>query len=199
MTLKEKAKTYSFWISLVSAALILARTIAEYCGVEINHNLVLSVATGICGILVIIGILSGPKSSKKIEDLQKETQLIEESNNQTIQKIKEDIQKNMENMTIEEQLEFLRNNQNMQETNVEPIIEQKEEQKIVEELDKQEIKEETFEENAQETFSVEDTHAEETHENQENSKDDKYLFIGEMSREELKEILSLILEKLELI
>jgi len=62
MTLKDKAKTYNFWISLVSAAVLIARIIGNKFNVFIDTTLIMDITTGLCSIFVILGILSAPKS-----------------------------------------------------------------------------------------------------------------------------------------
>mgnify|MGYP003571272703 CR=1 FL=1 len=61
MTLKDKMKQYNFWISLVSACLLVARIIAHKFNYEIDSSLVMDVTTGLCGIFVILGIISAPQ------------------------------------------------------------------------------------------------------------------------------------------
>lgn len=79
MTLKDKMKQYNFWISLVSAVLLVARIIAGKFNYEIDSSLVMDVTTGLCGIFVILGLISAPqktvtkiveniKSVSKVED-----------------------------------------------------------------------------------------------------------------------------------
>lgn len=68
MTIKDKMKTYNFWISLVSAVLLLLRIIGTKYDFEIDSSLVMDVTTGLCGIFVVLGIISAPqKNSAKIE------------------------------------------------------------------------------------------------------------------------------------
>lgn len=62
MTLKDKAKTYNFWISLVSAAVLIARIVGDKFNIFIDTTLIMDITTGLCSIFVILGILSAPKS-----------------------------------------------------------------------------------------------------------------------------------------
>ena len=62
MTLKDKAKTYNFWISLVSAAVLIVRIIGNKFNIFIDTTLIMDITTGLCSIFVILGILSAPKS-----------------------------------------------------------------------------------------------------------------------------------------
>lgn len=66
MTLKDKAKTYNFWISLVSAAVLIARIIGNKFNVFIDTTLIMDITTGLCSIFVILGILSAPKAANII-------------------------------------------------------------------------------------------------------------------------------------
>ena len=61
--LKDKMKTYNFWISLVSAVLLVARLIAGKFNIEIDSSLVMDVTTGLCGIFVVLGIISAPQKT----------------------------------------------------------------------------------------------------------------------------------------
>lgn len=114
MTLKEKAKTYSFWVSLVSIALIIFRTVIEQFNLNISQNLVTSIITGVCGLLVLFGLISSPSKEKykQIEEYQNQAEQIMKEQQSVLDTIKEDINKHMENfenMTIQEQIEYLKN------------------------------------------------------------------------------------------
>ena len=61
MTLKERMKQYNFWISLVSAVLLVARILGTKFGFEIDSSLVMDVTTGLCGVFVVLGIISAPQ------------------------------------------------------------------------------------------------------------------------------------------
>lgn len=56
-------KTYNFWISLVSAVLLVARLVASKFNVEIDSSLVMDITTGLCGIFVVLGIISAPQKT----------------------------------------------------------------------------------------------------------------------------------------
>ena len=69
MSIKDKMKQYNFWISLVSACLLVARLVASKFNYEIDSSLVMDITTGLCGIFVIMGIISAPtKIVTKIVD-----------------------------------------------------------------------------------------------------------------------------------
>ena len=72
MTLKERMKQYNFWISLVSAVLLVARILGTKFGFEIDSSLVMDVTTGLCGVFVVLGIISAPQ--KVVTKIQTEFQ-----------------------------------------------------------------------------------------------------------------------------
>ena len=110
MTLKEKTKTCSFWISLVSCLMIIIKTVVEQFDINISQNIYNGVITAICALLVLFGIFCSPNKSKEqtLAELQEQSQeLIQEQQN-NINSIKEEIDSNMEElekMTIQEQIE----------------------------------------------------------------------------------------------
>lgn len=58
MRIKEKIRNKGFWISLVSAAVM----ILQAFGLKIDAPVVNEILTGVLGILVILGIVSDPSS-----------------------------------------------------------------------------------------------------------------------------------------
>lgn len=83
MTLKEKSKTYNFWISIVSAAVLIARIIGDKFNIFIDTTLIMDITTGLCSIFVILGILSAPKSTGSQQNNQEITALNNSSINNT--------------------------------------------------------------------------------------------------------------------
>jgi len=105
MTLKDKMKTYNFWISLVSACLLIARIIGDKFGFSVDSGLVMDVTTGVCGIFVILGIISAPQKNT----INKGDTIIENTNqttiapnlvsyNDTFLEMEEKLQKNIQNI-----------------------------------------------------------------------------------------------------
>ena len=64
MTIKDKMKTYNFWISLVSAILLIVQVIGDKYGFSVDSGLVIDITTGVCGIFVILGIISTPQKNQ---------------------------------------------------------------------------------------------------------------------------------------
>lgn len=69
MTLKEKIKSYSFWVSLTSALVLILKVIGSKFGFNIDATLASDIITSLCSILVITGIIVTP-SSKAVKDLE---------------------------------------------------------------------------------------------------------------------------------
>lgn len=60
MKLKDRIKTYNFWISLSSAIFILIKLLGEQFGFSVNESVFNDFITTLCGILVILGIIVPP-------------------------------------------------------------------------------------------------------------------------------------------
>ena len=104
-------KTYSFWISLVSAVLIIIRILGEYFGWFINEKLVMDIVTGICGVLVLLGILSSPTKGEEtventIDQIKQEVENSSQEQKELQSQIKEDLSES--SLTIAEQIEKLK-------------------------------------------------------------------------------------------
>jgi len=105
MTLKDKMRTYNFWISLVSAIVLLMRVIGNTYGFSVDSGLIMDLTTGVCGIFVILGIISAPQKNT----INKGDTIIENTNqttiapnlvsyNDTFLEMEEKLQKNIQNI-----------------------------------------------------------------------------------------------------
>ena len=65
MKLKDRIKTYSFWVSLTSAIILIVKLIAQKYGFAIDELFISDLVTTICGLLVILGIIVIPKADVK--------------------------------------------------------------------------------------------------------------------------------------
>ena len=76
MDLKQKIRTYNFWISLSAAILIVVRLVGQSLGFVVDSVLFMDIATAVCGVLVVLGIIIMPasqqttKKDKKSKDKQ---------------------------------------------------------------------------------------------------------------------------------
>lgn len=58
--LKDKLKSYSFWVSLASAILLLVQTIGRPLGLVIDESTYMSIVNSVLGVFVVLGIISHP-------------------------------------------------------------------------------------------------------------------------------------------
>ena len=79
MTLKEKIKSYSFWVSLASAIVLILKVIGTKFGFTIDASLASDLITSICSVLVITGIIVTPtsKANADLEALHSKTTIKE--------------------------------------------------------------------------------------------------------------------------
>ena len=82
MNLKDKIRTYNFWISLASAVLVFLRLLGQIVGFEIDSSSFMDIVTALCGILVVLGIIIMPTSSKASTKVETEvkSQVKEQTN-----------------------------------------------------------------------------------------------------------------------
>lgn len=66
--LKNKVKNYGFWMSLTGAVILMLQTFGNYCGFSINSVAIESIITSICGVLVVLGIISNPEKGYGFSD-----------------------------------------------------------------------------------------------------------------------------------
>lgn len=67
MKLKERIKTYNFWVSLTSALFLIINLIGQKFGFRVDESIFNDVITALCGILVLLGIIAPP--SKKLDSI----------------------------------------------------------------------------------------------------------------------------------
>lgn len=60
MKLKDRIKTYNFWLSLAGAIYLIISSIGKRFDFSIDQNLYNDIFTSICSIFVLLGIISGP-------------------------------------------------------------------------------------------------------------------------------------------
>ena len=87
MDLKYKIRTYNFWISLSASVLIVLRLLGQSLGFEIDSSLFMDIATAVCGVLVVLGIIIMPTASvekkAKKQDAEKDPQSLEDEGQET--------------------------------------------------------------------------------------------------------------------
>lgn len=80
--LLARMKTYNFWISLVSAVILVLRIIGDKFNFFVDATLIMDITTGLCGIFVVLGIISAPsgKKEEKMEQVENATGRFEQIN-----------------------------------------------------------------------------------------------------------------------
>ena len=89
--LKEKLKSYRFWVSLASAILLLVQAIGGPLGLSVDEETYMSIVNSALGVFVVLGIISHPaqnlfaknkETADKEENInaEDETDRIEENN-----------------------------------------------------------------------------------------------------------------------
>lgn len=71
MNIKEKMKSYSFWVSLTSAVVLVVKLIGQKYGFVIDDGFISDLVTSLCGILVILGIIVLPAKKDNKEEKTK--------------------------------------------------------------------------------------------------------------------------------
>ena len=61
--MKNKIKSYTFWIGLSGAVVILVQSIGKLFGLNIEGSLIENVIMSICGVLVVLGIVTKPENT----------------------------------------------------------------------------------------------------------------------------------------
>ena len=62
MKLKDRIKTYNFWVSLSSAIFLIIKLLGHQFGFSVDESLFSDLITSLCSILVILGIIVPPTS-----------------------------------------------------------------------------------------------------------------------------------------
>ena len=104
MTLKNRIKTYNFWVSLSSAIFLLLKVLGNQFGFKVDESLFSDLFTSLCGILVILGIIVPPTSKINYDakfSLNNEEQ---KSNNSVTQSSDETSKNNDEQSPLNENL-----------------------------------------------------------------------------------------------
>ena len=58
-------KSYKFWVALSGGLTIVGKTIAEACGITLDEKLIDTLIMSMCGILVAVGLVEGPKGNSE--------------------------------------------------------------------------------------------------------------------------------------
>lgn len=59
--MKERLKSYKFWVSFSGAVVVLLKTLGQAFGFEVNESVIDGIIMGVCGVLVAMGLVEKPK------------------------------------------------------------------------------------------------------------------------------------------
>ena len=104
----NRFKTYAFWVALSSAIVIFVQSVGNLFGFEIESSTIENVIMSICGVLVVLGIVTkAPEQKNSQDDSIMIEKLVDETNTQmeTNQSLVED--KSIEEEETETQQEYI--------------------------------------------------------------------------------------------
>ena len=81
LNLKNKIKNYGFWVSLLSILFLITKQILNKCGISIDEFFITEIISGICFLLITLGVISNPESGKGYNDIKQD--ISESINNPT--------------------------------------------------------------------------------------------------------------------
>lgn len=101
MKLKDRIKTYNFWVSLSSAVFLFLKVIGNQVGFKVSETMFSDLITSLCGILVILGIIVPPS----YKPLETQTDSVSESNDlkSNYDKPVDDLNVTLENASINQE------------------------------------------------------------------------------------------------
>lgn len=71
MKLRDKIKSYSFWVSLASAVILILKLLGNRFGFSVDETMVSDIFTALCSILVLLGIIVVPSYNQTTSSNQK--------------------------------------------------------------------------------------------------------------------------------
>lgn len=105
----NKFKTYAFWIALSGAVIIFIQSVGDLFGFTIDGGLIENVIMSICGIMVVLGIVSKPTLEQKTDRVEEKNdngniKIIEESKDQIEVKLNAHVLDNIQENEIMEEV-----------------------------------------------------------------------------------------------
>ena len=73
MKIKDKIKSYSFWVSLTSAIILILKLLGSRFGFSIDETMISDLFTALCSILVLLGIIVVPNSNQTNNSINNKT------------------------------------------------------------------------------------------------------------------------------
>ena len=84
--MKEKFKSYSFWMSVTAAVILVLNNIGNVFGFEVSSDVVTKIVDSICGVLILFGVITMSKDSSN-ENIETKENIEQEHN---LQKTKDE-------------------------------------------------------------------------------------------------------------
>ncbi len=81
MKIKDKIKSYSFWVSLASAVILILKVLGNRFGFTVDETMVSDLFTALCSVLVLLGIIVVPNNSNTQSIIQHDTTKSLDNNN----------------------------------------------------------------------------------------------------------------------
>lgn len=72
--MKSKFKTYSFWMSVCAAVVLLLNNLGNAFGFSFDNEVFTAIVDSVCGVLVVFGILTMSKNDKEDDENKIEQQ-----------------------------------------------------------------------------------------------------------------------------
>lgn len=83
MKLKDKIKSYSFWVSIASAVILILKVLGNRCGFTVDESMISDIFTALCSVLVLLGIIVIPQSPNQTNSTKQDiNQQLEETMNE---------------------------------------------------------------------------------------------------------------------
>ena len=66
--MKEKFKSYSFWMSVTASIILVLNNLGNVLGFSVQSETVTKIVDSICGVLILFGIITMPKSKEETDN-----------------------------------------------------------------------------------------------------------------------------------
>ena len=63
--MNNKFKSYSFWMSVAGAVILVINNIGKVCGFAIDSEIVTEIVDSVCGVLILFGVITMSKDDDK--------------------------------------------------------------------------------------------------------------------------------------
>jgi uncharacterized membrane protein len=70
--MKNKFKSYTFWMSLAGAFILILQNLGLAFGFAVNEEVIMNIINSVCGVLVLLGIINNPAKNKTKSEVSDE-------------------------------------------------------------------------------------------------------------------------------